>query len=246
MARERGRVKIKHMLEKRIFTSSRLRVQLGHEALEVDALVSVAGAKNVLRGVDGSALALAWMGQEVDVEYRGHPLRARIVRESGKDGTVFNLRFTRLDPWIADLIRKDVEFHGLPSPWRRGLPRLPAQADHLPVPSVAVVYFRGQEFLLGVRNFTLGGLLLEHVGDELQELVFGQKMEFDLLTNFGERLNYLSARVAHVTEEIDEQAGVLVRRMQFGLEFMPMNLLNSTKYRALIREFCLGWKSGRA
>ncbi|NUM89664.1 MAG: hypothetical protein HUU37_10700, partial [Bdellovibrionales bacterium] len=52
------------MLEKRIFTSSRLRVLLGSDALEVDALVSITGAKNVLRGVEGSALALAWMGQE--------------------------------------------------------------------------------------------------------------------------------------------------------------------------------------
>src|SRR5690606_5889111 len=98
-----------------------------------------------------------------------------------------------------------------------------------------------EEFFLGVRNFTLGGLLFEYLGSELEGLNPGAKIEFDLVTNFGDKISGLSGKIAHITHEYDEHDC----RLLLGIKLLPMSFLNETKYRELIREYCAGIKAGR-
>jgi hypothetical protein len=230
------------MLEKRIFTSQKLRIHLDDGPKDVDALVSESGAKNVFREASSDELAETYMHRELSLEYRGHQMTGRLSKEINSNGTSYHVRFTRVDSEALDAIRKDVEAQGLPSPWKRSFARIPATAESLPVPSLAVLYLKNQEFFLGVRNFTVGGVLLEYLGGDLSDLEPSVKIEFDLVTNFGDKITQLEGRVAHLT--IEHSTGV--DRLLIGVQFLSMSFLNETKYKQMIREYCTGIKAGRS
>ena len=230
------------MLEKRIFTSQTLRIHLDDGPRDVDTLISESGAKNIFRSEESDNIAQTYMSRELRLEYRGREIYGRLMREKNVDGTSYHVRFTRIDEEVRDLIRKDVEAQGLPSPWRRALPRIPARAETLPVPSLGVLYLKSQEYFLGVRNFTLGGLLFEYLGGDLALLEPQVKIEFDIVTNFGDKINHLEGVVAHLTQEYSGG----VDRLLIGVRFLPMSFLNETKYKELIREYCSGLKAGRS
>ena len=235
------------MLDKRIFTSQTLRIHLDDGPRDVDALVSENGAKNVFRSEEMGTIAREYMHRELLMEYQGLPLHGRISKEVSSEGVSYHVRFTKMDHEIREAIRSDVKENGLPSPWRRSLPRITARADSLTVPSLGVLFQKKQEYFLGVRNFTLGGILFEYLGSDLSELVPGVKIEFDLVTNFGDKITRLSGKVAHITYEYgDEDEADIVNRMLIGVQFLQMSFLNEAKYKAIIREYCLGLQEGRS
>jgi len=225
---------------KKVFVSQKISLLLGSRELKVQALVSSYGAKYVFEESELPAEIRNTGEAEVDVIYKNIPARCRVVREITSTGTVYSLRFEHPSNLLLRQIERDVKEHGLPSPWRRGLPRLSAAAKHLPVPALAILE-RGKETLfLNVKNFTLGGLLLEYVGPVLQEVKFGAKFNFDLVTNGGDKISDLSGLVTNVAVESN---GVLeASRMLFGLRLLPMGQVAEYKYRALIKEHCLGLK----
>ena len=217
---------------RKLFTSQKLKILASGRVFEVQALVSLHGAKYIFEELPET---LKEHGKkELGLLYKGIRVRASLVRESTEAGAVYHLRFLSPGEALLQQIQADILDSGLPSPWRRSLPRLNAQVKNLPVPSIAVAYHGGQNHFLTVRNFTLGGILLEHVGQELESIVVGSKLEFDLVTNYGDKIADLSGVVAHITEEND---GAL--RLQLGLKFLPMSLLSDAKYRKLIREHVL-------
>jgi hypothetical protein len=138
-------------------------------------------------------------------------------------------------------IERDVKESGLPSPWLRSLPRLSTLSKHLPVPALAILEYEGETLFLNVRNFTLGGLQLEFVGSILQKVQFGDRLDFDLVTNGGDKISDLSAVVCHVCSEFNQ---IEPEKSQFflGIRFLPMNSMSEFKYKALIKDHCVGLK----
>ncbi|MGZ3649842.1 MAG: PilZ domain-containing protein [Bdellovibrionota bacterium] len=226
-------------MSKKVFTSQKISIFLAGTEVRVQALVSTYGAKYVFDEEDLPEEARAAMGLEVQASYKGIPVRCRFVRETNPAGTIFSLRFLGPSSLLVRQIEKDVATAGLPSPWMRGLPRLATSAKHLPVPVLAVVNVASATFYMNVKNFTVGGLLLEYSGADMEALQIGTRLEFDLVTNGGDKLPDIVAVITHVSSEPNDQNADSAR-YQFGLKFLEMTGATEMRYRGMIREHCVG------
>jgi hypothetical protein len=228
-------------MSKKVFTSQKLSLFLAGREFRVQALVSSYGAKYVFDESDLPEEGKACLGLEVQATYKGIPVRCRFVRETNAAGTIYSLRFLTPTSLLLRQIEKDVATTGIPSPWMRGLPRLVTTAKHLPVPVLAVVQTGSATLYMNVKNFTLGGLQLEYSGSDARHLVVGSRVDFDLVTNGGEKLHDITGQITHVTIELVEGSSEN-GRYQFGLKFLPLSPVVDMRYRAMIREHCEGLK----
>jgi hypothetical protein len=225
-------------MPRKVFTSQKLSLFLAGKEFRVQALVSSHGAKYVFDEDDLPDEARASLGVDVQATYKGIPVRCRFVREVNVTGAIYSLRFLNPTGLLIRQIDRDVAASGLPSPWMRGLPRLATTAKHLPVPVLAIVQIGSATFYMNVRNFTLGGLMLEYSGNDVAHLGIGTRLELDLVTNGGDKLPDIVAQITHVTEERLENEGGA--RYQFGLKMLPLSAVSEMRYRALIRSHCEG------
>lgn len=225
-------------MSRKVFTSQKISIFLCGTEFRVQALVSPYGAKYVFDSDDLPDEAKRCLGTEVSVSYKGIPVRCRFVRETNQAGTIYSLRFLQPSNLLVRQIEKDVAMTGLPSPWMRGLPRLSASATHLPVPALAMVSLVSGLCYMNVRNFTLGGLLLEYSG-ELNGVGVGVRLVFDLMTNGGDKLPEMAGTVSHISAELDDitpHSG----KFQLGLKFDSLPPVTELRYRGMIREHCEG------
>lgn len=225
---------------RKVFVSQKISVLLGDgRELRLQALVSAYGAKYVFQESELPPEMEKAIGTEVEILYKKVPVRCRVVKESNSAGTVYSLRFLKPSSLLLKQINRDIEENGLPSPWIRGLPRLSTDAKHLPVPALVVVDHDGDSVIMNVRNFTLGGMLLEYVGGPLEEVGLGRPILFDIVTNSGDKISDIAGKVTHVSVEessVDDQQN----RYHFGVRFEPMGHQARIKYKALILEHCRG------
>jgi hypothetical protein len=227
-----------NLMPRKVFTSQKLSLFLSGKEFRVQALVSVYGAKYVFDDEDLPDEARSSLGLDVQAAYKGIPVRCRFLREVNGAGAIYSLRFLNPTSLFLRQVERDVETTGLPSPWMRGLPRLNTTSKHLPVPVLAVVQTLSNTYYMNVRNFTLGGLMLEYSGSDAGHLVVGSRFMFDLVTNGGDKLPDIQAQVTHLTEEkLDGQAG---SRYQFGLKLLPLGAIAEMRYRNLIKAHCEG------
>jgi hypothetical protein len=226
---------------KKVFVSQKISLLVGEKEFRVQALVSSYGAKYVFEDSELPQEIRELIGKELELIYRKVPVKCRVVKETNSSGVVYSFRFLKPSNLLLKQIEKDIRESGLPSPWIRALPRLNTEAKHLPLPALAVVDYGGDIQFLNVKNFTLGGLLVDYTGNSFKDLVVGTKLNFDLVTNGGDKIDNLSAVVSHLSTEYVEE-NPEANRVQFGLKFLPMNLLSEAKYRELIKAHCIGLK----
>ncbi|MGZ3693748.1 MAG: hypothetical protein ACXWQO_06080 [Bdellovibrionota bacterium] len=224
-------------LRKKIFTSQKISLFFGGKEYRMQALVSVYGVKYAFDEVELPEEARNYLGYEVQMTYKGVPARCRIIGETNSVGKIYNLRFVNPSQLLVRQIERDIRDSGLPSPWLRFLPRLTTELKDLPSPALAVLYHGGETHYLNVKNFTLGGLLLEQVGIGIHGVGTGTRFDFDLVTNQGDKFEEISGVVTRVSVEVNENDGSASRNL-FGLKFLPMGVINETKYRQLIRDHC--------
>jgi hypothetical protein len=224
-------------VSRKVFTSQKISIFLFGEEMRVQTLVSTYGAKYVFDENDLPESARALLGSEIHVSYKGIPARSRFVRETNPAGTIYSLRFLNPSSLLTKQIEKDLDANGIPSPWKRGLPRLGTGAKHLPGPVLVVANFKSATFYMHVKNFTLGGLLLEYSGPDADDLGIGTRLEFDVVTNGGDKLSEITGAIAHITSEMHER-GSGVGKYQFGIRFTDMTSNTENRYRTLIREHC--------
>lgn len=225
-------------LRKKVFTSQKISLFFGGKEFRIQALVSEFGVKYAFDDIELPEEARTYLGYEVQMSYKGIPARCRIIRESNNAGTIYNLRFVNPSKTLVGQIQRDIRDSGLPSPWMRTLPRLSTDVADLPCPALVVLTFRGEIHYLNVKNFTLGGLLLEFTGGLMADVTSGTRFDFDLVTNSGDKLADMAGVVSHVSVEINEQDSSQTHSF-YGLRFLPMDVLNEAKYRDLIRTHCL-------
>lgn len=225
-------------MPRKVFTSQKLSLFLAGKEFRVQALVSSHGAKYVFDESDIPDEARACLGVDVQATYKGIPVRCRFVREVNGTGAIYSLRFLNPTGLLLRQVDRDVAASGLPSPWMRGLPRLNTNTKHLPVPVLAIVQMGVTTYYMNVKNFTLGGLMLEYSGDDVSHVTVGSRLLLDLVTNGGDKLPDISAQVTHLTEEkLDGGGG---SRYQFGLKLLPLSAVAEMRYRGLIRAHCEG------
>jgi hypothetical protein len=230
-------------LRRKVFTSQKISLFFSGKEYRLQALVSVQGVKYAFDDLELPEEARNMIGAEVPMTYKGVPARCRIVREDNPLGVLYNLRFVNPSTVLLRQIERDIRDSGLPSPWLRHLPRLDTDARDLPSPALAVLAYRGETYFLNVKNFTLGGLLLELVGMSLPQVAIGTRLDFDMVTNQGDKFPEMAGVVTRISAELNERDGTMARTY-FGLKFLPMGIHNEAKYRELIREHCLLLKAG--
>ena len=227
-------------MAKKIFTSQKIVFKIDGRDFSAQGLISSFGAKHLFEDDDIPPELFRHMGEELTFFYREIQGRGRLMRETTTSGSMFNLRFIQPSPRLLRAIDNDILETGLRSPWVRMLPRLSTDARDLPGPALIVIDRAGKNHFLYVNNFTLGGMLVEFIGNDLRGIQIGSKLDFDIVTNSGEKLMNVSAIVAHITSERTGVEQQEAGHYFFGLKFLPMTIFNETKYRALIREHCAG------
>lgn len=227
-------------MPRKVFTSQKLSLFLVGREFRVQALVSSQGAKYVFDDADLPDEARASLGVDVQATYKGIPVRCRFVRETNVTGTIYSLRFLNPSGLLLRQIERDVSASGLPSPWMRGLPRLSTNSKHLPVPVLATVQAGSgpATFYMNVRNFTLGGFMLEYNGSEVAHFAVGTRLTLEVVTNGGDKLPEMEAAVTHVTAELYE--GGMGAKYQFGVKLLPLSAVAELRYRTLIKAHCEG------
>lgn len=227
------------MEERRIFTIQKLKIKIPEHEFEVDALVSEHGAKRVFHNSNLPASLAPFLSKEIEVFYRDRPVTGQFIKEITFDGVFYNIKFVNINPLLRDLLRYDVKNHGIGSPWQRKFARIPTQDNaEIPMPFMTVLEHMGQSHFLQVKNFTLGGLLLESTGGELTSLTIGTKIIFDILANNGEKISDVTGMVMHISHDLKSTDGV-VPNYQMGIKITHMNINSDNQYRDLIREYCV-------
>ncbi len=227
------------MVARKVFTSQKLKILVDGKEFQIQALVSALGAKFVFEEQDIPTELSSNLGKDLNIVYRDNHVKGRLVREKTVTGLMYNLKFNAPSKSFMSMVEADILDSGLPSPWRRALPRLSTAVKNLPAPSLVVLYHNGSTLFLTVRNFTLGGMLCEYLGKDLSTLNVGVKLNFDIVTNSGDKISELSGIVCHISEEsLDESGGSVL--CHYGIRLLSMNLLSETKYKFLIREYCMG------
>jgi len=214
----------------------------GTEVLVLKGLISEQGITKVFIP---SPLPEFWkskIGQTVSLKIDGLILSAVLLQQFVEHGTYFEFRFRDLEEPHRNYIRQRITVEGISPGWLREHPRIPvskgADAD-LPVISLCMVRFVGQEIFVDVKNFTLGGLRIETFDNNLAEVRVGAVLHFDLLASNGAVMANLSGEVRNMTVHEIEQDGRKLNSLSFGLRLMEMDPLNERKYRDLIRDYCL-------
>lgn len=226
---------------RKVFVSQKISLLVDGQEIRLQALVSLYGAKYVFEESELPPELRQSIGLEVEILYKKVPVRCRVVKETNEAGTVYSLRFIEPSALLLKQVERDIRENGLPSPWLRSLPRLSTEVKHLPVPALVVMDLEGQTLFLNVKNFTLGGLLLEYVGDQLQGVDLGSRLFFDIVTNAGDKISDLVASVTHVSLE-QSAHDPAQNRSQLGVRFLPMSNLSAAKYKSLIMNHCVALK----
>lgn len=208
--------------------------------LEIDALISEHGAKRVYHESNLPKALVPFLNAEVSMAYKAITVKGQFIKETTFDGVFYNIKFSDLSEELRFAIRADVQATGVDSPWQRKYPRIAIFPElDLPMPFMAVLDRMGASVFLRVKNFTLGGLLLDHTGTELGDVKVGAKIKFDVLANNGEKISDIEAMVMHISQELNVSSEALPN-YQFGVKITGMSLMSDAKYRTLIKEYCLG------
>lgn len=227
------------------FYQANLDLEKGKETLSVRGLVSETGVTKIFIP---SGLPDFWkdqLGQLITVKLDGIKIQAIFVQQFIEHGTFFELRFRNVDEPQKNYIRQRIAVEGISPGWQRKFPRIPVNAKNdpdLPVPSLCMVRFVGQEIFVNVMNFTLGGIRIETLGDNLAEVRVGSLLHFDLVASNGAVMANLNGEVRNMAVHEIEKDGRKTLTRSFGLRFVDMDPANERKYRELIKEYCLVMK----
>lgn len=227
------------MLNKRIFTSQKILVSSSGKNVSVQALVSQFGAKYVFDESEIPMEFLKGKGPELTVMYHEIPVKGVLVKEMNTSGVYFHIRFINPSNLFRHQINIDLKESGLPSPWGRSFARLESEYKNLPAPTIAMVTENSDTKYISIKNFTLGGLLLEHSLSDQIDLKIGTRISFDIVTNHGERLEKIVAEVCNITSESRGEGG---DKCFWGVKFISMHPLSAMKYKNLIKEYCIGFR----
>lgn len=227
------------------FYHSEIEIEFAGETLQLRGLVSEQGVTKIFlnRGLPESWRSA--FGHELKIKVERLELTGVLLQQFVEHGSFFEIRFRNLTEPDRQVIRQRIQSEGISPGWRRAFPRIPVYPGldtSLPVANLCMVRFVGQEVFVNVLNFTLGGIRIETMGDNLSELRVGSLISFDLITSEGEILANLNAEVRSLaTHDNQRETGPTITR-SFGLQFKAMDPVNEKKYRRLIRDYCLAIK----
>ncbi len=223
------------------FFQTSLEIEHHSRMLSLRGLVSQSGVTKIYLDGDLPPYWKGVIGEEILVHLDKVQIEGVLLPQYVEAGVFYEIKFRSLDEPIRLYLEQRLQAQGISPGWQRKYPRIPVkgiQDPDLPVPNLCVVRFIGQEIFVNVMNFTLGGIRIETLGDNLGELKAGSILHFDLIISTGGMLSSLSAEIRNIAvHDSNTRHGKTLTR-SFGLKFLEMGAVNEQKYRALIRNYC--------
>lgn len=229
------------MEKERRFVAAKLRIEFNGQSTEVDAHVSTMGATRIFFQNTLPPFLSASFGKEISIIYKNHSCTGLLIQQNVDHGIYYDIKFLKIPAEANDQIQKDIDAEGSTPSWIRKHPRITVESmeTELPVPSLCTVYFLGQPHFVNVLNFTLGGIRVETVSDELEGLRVGAKVQFDLIATNGMVFNNMSGVVRNISTRIEQRESGAITCRSFGLQLVDMHPINEKNYKQLIKEYCL-------
>jgi hypothetical protein len=177
-------------------------------------------------------------GRSYRVRLDGIDYNARLVRESGLDGSHYNLRLLGGSTGRDDHLEVLMGRYGFSSPWKRDYARISSAAlnEQVEVPVSAILHrFSGQTEVI-VRNFSYHGLFVELqcAGPSMGEMV-GRKVGFQIITSRGALLDEAQGRIARI---YDEMLGPKKLKRGLGIRILEMRESARKAYHDMILGSC--------
>ena len=213
------------------FIKASFTLRFGDRKLPVHAFISEHGAFHVL----DQEKYTDYTGRIVTVEVSGTLIPGRLIREFSGVHCYYNVKFhfeaeTQKKALLEFLKNHQIE----PPPWERKYPRFGTQsvaALGATVPAHAVVKTDNFHYPY-IINFTLGGILVETQGKEMESCRPAQIHNFDIQLTDGSLIKSLSGRVVRVNEDAPPFDGRTFRQIAFE---MSVESQNNAIYKSLIR-----------
>ncbi len=223
------------------FVASSFMMEHDGNTLELKGLISPAGITKIHLSSDLPPPWRAALGKKVSVRFDSVVLPGTFLHQQIEHGVFYEIKFSDLDEHLLKYLEQRIRADGISPGWKRKYPRIPVKGyddPELPVPNLCMVRFVGQEIFVNVMNFTIGGLRIETLGDNLAELRVGSVLHFDLITSTSDIFADRSGEVRNIAvHDSNTPEGRSLTR-SFGIRFIDMDPVNEKKYRNLIRAYC--------
>lgn len=223
------------------FFESAFEIEHGGNTLSLRGLISPLGITKIFLTAGMPEIWKSVLGKTVNVKFEQSVIRGVLLQQFVEHGTFLEIKFRDLSVESLSFLERKMSSEGVSPGWQRKYPRIPVKGyedPELPVPNLCMVRFVGQEIFVSVMNFTLGGMRIETLGDNLDDIRVGSVLHFDLVTTTGEILANLSAEVRNIAVHDHKTGDETVLTRSFGLRFLEMDPANERKYRNLIRTYC--------
>jgi len=164
-----------------------------------------------------------------------------LVRNYTDLGTGYEVRFQELGEAQRIILRQRMELEGGFPEWVRKFPRISvkdALALDLPVFNMCFIRVLGGESFVSVLNFTLDGIRVEIIGDDLKDVRVGMVVHFDLLTNADISLENVSGEIRNMSVIEQEQDGERRVTRSIGIRLQPLEYVQKRKMDKLITNLC--------
>lgn len=214
---------------------------LDHDKIHLIAPQALISKRGIYRLFgDNQEAHRAFLEQRIlTVRMDGVLLHGALTREQGDDGVFYNLQLLESSSESITVIEQRLQRSGFVSPWKREYPRIPISplADgNFELPQ-SVVFPRAVGQNVGmISNFSFHGLLFtfQTTGLSVGEFV-GKKIQFMIVTNRGNVLRDMEARVTRIYDTI-LAPGKVSRGL--GVKFLHLPKETAQLYQGLILEAC--------
>lgn len=201
------------------------------------ALVSQTSVYKV--GEENSFLRNAFLsGHIFRVELDGRYFQGRLIRESGIEGTHYNIRFIFRDELEAEIIKQLLAKQGFESPWRRAYARIPLSylSNDFEYPQNVVFPRLSGSGVGEVVNYSVHGLFFESIctAISLSEWV-NQKMKIKIISNRGRILDPVDVKIARIYDEVVSSHKII---RGYGVKILGMEKKNQNHFNQMILDAC--------
>ena len=232
------------MKKEKIFFPTKIKISSGDKSIFLHAMVSPYGAARVIRADTVTSDILFFLGKEVDVQIKANlTVKGGFMLEKTKDGSFFNIFFTKITEEEREILRKDVETKGESVSWARKYPRInvASKVEGAPEPFLSIVNSEAGVLLMTVRDYTLAGVSLQYDGDHLPDFQVGDLLFFDILTTESDNIRAIQGIVLRLTEKKLDKKGI-AKSLFIGVEIVKMSKNTDILYKDLIKKYCVALK----
>ncbi len=180
-------------------------------------------------------------GHAVKLVIGSHAIDCVLVKHSTVQGTSYDVRFINLDDEQKQFLYLRLEQEGVLPGWVRKYPRISvkqALSKDLPSLNFCVLRFLGAENFTSALNFTLDGIRVEAIGEQMADARVGAAVHLDLMTNTGQTMENFPGEIRNFSVHHVIEDGKRKVSRSIGIKLGLLELEQKRQYGMLIRDHC--------